>query len=91
MPTHTTFALYKEANRQETLMLREKLDQAVVPIMKFDYYKYKREQYSALIDPKIKNLPPSAPGPALDAGSKEAKVAVMSVFAAMKRNLGYGG
>lgn len=87
----TFFALYNEGVRMETRQYRELLRISAVPMMKLEYYNYHMDRYQAMIDPKVKELPPPARGPVIDAGSKEAKVLIMNVFASLKRNLGYGG
>lgn len=59
--------------------------------MKIEYFNFHAEKYEAIINPKAKDLPPPAPGPALQADSPETKVVMMGLFSAMKKNAGYGG
>lgn len=91
LPIKAFFAFYKQAVVMEARQYREHLAIGAVPIMNLEYFAYLRDKYEAIINPQVKELPKSRGlGPVLKAGSPEAKVAIMSVFARMKRDLGHG-
>lgn len=86
----TFFALYSQAVKMEARQYRELLDIQVTSIMHLDYYNALRERYQTMIFPERKNLPPPAPGPALQAGSEDAKNILSELMAKVKHGMGIG-
>lgn len=76
----------------EARQYRELLRINAVPIMNLEYFGKLLSRYDAVIDPRTLELPPkpSDPRGAIEAGSEEAKILLMSTFTAIKRGLGYG-
>lgn len=73
----------------EAAQFRERLDIAIVPSMKLDYYKILRSKYNQVIHQEKPQLPEAPPDMSLDAAGPEAKEAIMGVFRSLKRGMGY--
>lgn len=91
MPIRAFFKMYQEAIHMEAAQYREQLDIAIVPAMKFSYYKEMRSKYNSLISRSPKIIPKKPPDMHIDAASPDARNVMMGVFSALKRGLGYGG
>jgi hypothetical protein len=92
MPVKTFFAMYREGVKMEARRFSELADISLVADnMQISYYMQLKERYDRIINPEKKQLPPEAPGPALDAGGEDGKMLMMSVARGLKKRLGYGG
>lgn len=71
----------------EARQYRELLDIQMASSQVFHYYAKLRDHYQAMIFPEeATTLPPPPPGPKVEADSEEARVAVFSIFSALRRS-----
>lgn len=90
LPIRTFFTLYQEGIKREASQYLELLRiQSVSGIISMDYFRAMEEFYKGIMNPKIKDLPPPSPGPALHLDSLEAKNFLIDLFAKRKREMGY--
>lgn len=81
----TFFCLYKEGSKLQAKEYLESLNIALSPRQDNQWYSMLSSQYQSAMSPEPKKLPPKPLRPSLDAGSVEAKNAVIGFFS--KRGL----
>lgn len=90
LPLKTLFAFHREGKKLQAAEHFEALRIQAVSIMNLDYYKWMRELYLGIADPKTLELPPKPVKPAHDLSSTETKNKLIQMFSHGKRGLGYG-